>query len=720
MKPLLYSQFVLLFLCVIAQSLTAQGQNFPLYLLEKSDNTHQMEHHHIDCTPKVHQSASSYIVRRPYDVLGYRLFMDWRNPLSTIETQSINRRYSGINAIHIRIDTASLTALRLDALNINIDSVIIAGTATDVTAVPNLEWEINLGKTYLRDDTLTLFVHYTYIGGQNRGFHAYSQGEPSGITDKNSKPLVNPEGMVYTMNQPNNARYWMPCNDAPYDKARASITVRVPRTDGEKIPFSVSSNGLLQSITEGTDTQTGKRYADYLWSDTTLIPTYLMVANASRFTMFRQWYKKVTNPNDSIPIDNYVWEIDMKADTEDNAEMNAVQTFGDAPSMLAAYSRLFGEYPFVKYGHTVAAPFNFGGMEHQTMTTTNRSWARRWSAVGIAHEVAHQWLGDVVTCATWKDIWLNEGGATWGEALWYESWGGNDMYIHHMNVRRDAYINSGPQPPVWGIPLERIFNYATTYCKAGWVYHMMRKVSGDEKFFTSLRSWINKHRFGSAETAELQQHLEQEIQLDGMTWEQFFTQWLYSAGHPVYSVSASSTPDGSGNFRTSITVEQNQSGNLVPDIFIMPLTLELRAKNGSGIPAERKIFLNNQRKQTVVFETSFPVTDVVIDPDSAILAERTNYLTSVSDETSHYNTSMIYPNPAHNSITVSLFNPQNQHYHISILNNQGKEIALIHEGFIPEGEFLYSWDIRSVVSGLYTVLIRTHNSMQALPCTIYH
>jgi hypothetical protein len=152
----------------------------------------------------------------------------------------------------------------------------------------------------------------------------------------------------------------------------------------------------------------------------------------------------------------------------------------------------------------------------------------------------------------------------------------------------------------------------------------------------------------------------------------------------------------------------------------MPLTLELRAKNGSGIPAERKIFLNNQRKQTVVFETAFPVTDVIIDPDSAILAERTNYLTSVSDATSQFNTSMIYPNPAQNSVTVSLFNPQNQHYHISILNNQGKEIAIIHEGFIPAGEFLYSWDIRHIVSGLYTVLIRTHNSMQALPCTIYH
>ncbi len=719
MKPFVYSVSVFLFLCLLAHSLKAQGQHLPLYLLEKSDNMVQMEHDHIDCTPKVHQSASSYIVRRPYDVLAYRLFMDWRNPLSTIETPSINRRYSGINAIHVRIDTASLTTLRLDALNINIDSVVIAGTKSNATA-QDLEWVINLGKTYLRDDTLTLFVHYTYIGEPNRGFHAYSKGEPSGITDKSGKQLVNPEGIVYTMNQPNNARYWMPCNDAPYDKARASITVRVPRTEGEKTPFSVSSNGLLQSITEGTDAQTGKRYADYLWSDTTLIPTYLMVANASRFTMFRQWYRKVTNPGDSIPIDNYVWEIDMKADTDDNAEMNAVQTFGDAPNMLAAYSRLFGEYPFVKYGHTVAAPFNFGGMEHQTMTTTNRSWARRWSAVGIAHEVAHQWLGDLVTCATWKDIWLNEGGATWGEALWYESWGGNDMYIHHMNVRRNFYINSGTQPPVWGIPLERIFNYATTYCKAGWVYHMMRKVSGDEKFFTSLRSWINKHRFGSAETAELQQHLEQEIQLDGMTWEQFFTQWLYSAGHPVYSVSANSTPDGNGNFNTSITVEQNQSGTLVPHVFIMPLTLELRAKNGSGIPAERKIFLNNQRKQTVVFETKFPVTDVVIDPDSAILAERTNYLTSVSDETSHYNTSMIYPNPAHNSITISLFNPQNQHYHISILNNQGKEIAIIHEGFIPEGDFVYSRDIRSIVSGLYTVLIRTHNSIQALPCTIYH
>lgn len=719
MKSALHTVYALLFLCLIGQSLTAQINKMPSYLLEKSNDMELIEHNHINCIPTVHQSASSYIVRRPYDVLSYRLFMDWRNPLSTIESQTINRRYSGINAIHIRIDTVSLRSLRLDAVNITIDSVIIAGTTTKAEA-KEMEWSVDLGKTYLSKDTLTLFVHYTYVGEENRGFHAYSKGAASGITDKNSKPLVNPEGIIYTMNQPNNARYWMPCNDAPYDKARASITVRVPRTDGEKTPFSVSSNGLLQSITEGTDTQTGKRYADYQWLDTILIPTYLMVANASRFTMFRQWYKKVTSPNDSIPIDNYVWEIDMKADTEDNAEMNALQTLGDAPGMIAAYSRLFGEYPFVKYGHTVAAPFNFGGMEHQTMTTTNRIWARRWSAVGIAHEIAHQWLGDLVTCATWKDIWLNEGGATWGEALWYESWGGNDLYIHHMNIRRDAYIRSGAQPPVWGIPLERIFNYATTYCKAGWIYHMMRKVSGDEKFFQSLRSWINTHRFSSAETAELQQHLEREITLDGMTWEQFFTQWLYSAGHPIYSVSAISMPNGSENFTTTVTVEQNQSGSLVPDVFIMPVTLELRSKNGSGIPAERKTFLNNQRKQVITFETKFPVTDVIIDPDSSILAERTNYLTSVSDRTLDENRPVIYPNPAHNTVTLSLSNPQYQYYHISAINNQGKLIATIHEGFIPQGDFSYSWDLSSIPSGSYTIIIRTHNSTQALPCTIYH
>jgi len=722
MNTFLSQSLAFLFLSVIGHFLCStelQSQHLPAYLMEKPDNTLVDDHDHVQCTPHIQQAATSYIVRRPYDVQNYTLFMDWRNPLSTIETETINRRYSGINAIHIRIDTASLSSVRLDARSLIIDSVII-GSVKTMAQQQQREWNITLDKTYTRDDTLTLYVYYTYIGEEDRGFHAYAKGAPSNISDKNNKPLLNPEGIVYTMNQPENARYWMPCNDAPYDKARASITVRVPRTDGEKIPFSVSSNGLLVSITEGTDTKTGKRYADYKWSDTTLIPTYLMVANASRFSMFRQWYKKVTNPNDSIPIDNYVWEIDLKADTLDNAELNAKHTFGDAPSMLTAYARLFGEYPFVKYGHTVAAPFNFGGMEHQTMTTTNRLWARRWSAVGIAHEIAHQWLGDLVTCATWKDIWLNEGGATWSEALWYESWGGNDLYIQHMNVRREAYIRSGLQPAVWGIPLERIFNYATTYCKAGWVYHMMRKVSGDEKFFASLRSWLNKNRFGSAETADLQAHLEQEIPLDGMTWEQFFSQWLYSPGHPIYSVYATSTPNGNGNFTTSVTLEQNQSGNTIPDVFTMPVTVELRAKNGSGIPIERRTFLNNQRKQTLQFETSFPVTDVIVDPDSSLLAERTNYITSVSEKSDYTIPSILFPNPAKDKVTVSVDNSSPQHYRITAIDTEGREISTIHDGFITEGVFSYTWDTRSIPSGAYTILIRSFNAVKAVSCVVYH
>jgi len=718
-KRLSYYKLSTIFIIVSAISQLCSAQTFPQYLIEKPNSVHIEHEHDIFCQAVIEKPSSSQIIHKPYNVLSYNLFMDWRNPLSTIEQSQINRMYSGINRIHVQIDSADVSELVFDAVNLHIDSVLLDEQKANFsravgTFTVNLPNKANLG------DTLTLFIHYTYTGIDNRGFHAYSKGTLSKTTDIHNRQLTIPEGVVYTMSQPENARYWMPCNDAPHDKARAGITVRVPRNDGDSIPFSVSSNGILRDIIEGEDGVTGKKFADYVWTDTTLIPTYLMVANASRFTMFRQWYKKVSDPNDSIPIDNYVWAIDMKADSVDSAETNPFKTFGDAPNMLSIYSRLFGEYPFAKYGHTVVAPYDYGGMEHQTMTTANRSWARKWSAVGISHEIVHQWLGDLVTCATWKDIWMNEGGATWGEALWYESWGGMEWAHKHLNLRRNQYLEKQPQPPIWGIPISNIFNYATTYCKAGWVYHMMRNVVGDESFYPSLRSWFNKKRFQSAETEDFHNHLQDEIPLEGMSWRQFFDQWLYSAGHPKYNVKGKSEKNNDATYTTTITLEQIQSGEDVPEVFIMPLTLELKAVRSSFLAPIRTSILNNERIQTFTVETPFPVADIVVDPDSLILAERDNFLTSIEDSDLKPENIAIKPNPASENIFVSLNNNRNSYYTISIINTDGKTIRVLHSGILSEGTYSFPMNTKELHSGAYRVLVQKENSITSAPFIVYH
>lgn len=708
--------FVFSVLCCLTQ---VKGQGFPSILLEKPISHYDTDVYEHSCRAVLEAPSSSQIVRKPYDVLRYDLFMDWRNPLNTIEQTEINRSYTGLNTIQLKMDSANVSKLTFDAVQLRIDSIVvntkkISYTQNEQTFTVDLEQSPQIG------DTLTLYVHYTYVGTQDRGFHAYAKGTPSKIKDKDNQPLTNPEGIVYTMSQPENARYWMPCNDAPYDKARTSITVRVPRRSLEVIPFSVSSNGLLESVKEGKDEKDNTQYADYKWSDTTLIPTYLMVANASRFTMFRHWYKRVSNPNDSIPIDNYVWAIDMKADTVDNAHMNALRTFGDAPSMLGIYSRLFGEYPFSKYGHTVAAPFDFGGMEHQTMTTTNRSWARSWSAIGIAHEIVHQWIGDLVTCATWKDIWLNEGGATWGEALWYESWAGNSLYINHLNVRRRQYLEKQPQPPIWGIPINIIFNYATTYCKAGWVYHMMRKTAGDDKFYPALRSWLKNKSFGYAETEELHNHFQAEIPLDGMTWRQFFDQWLYSAGHPIYQANSTSNDNGNGTFTTTINLKQIQSGENVPEVFTMPVTLELRAVRNAYLPPIRTTFMNNQRSQEFTIETPFAVADVIVDPDSSILAERENYITSAEDITL-INDVSVTPNPAQNNLSITLKSKTTKKVSITIIDIEGKEVlSVLNNHVLYDGVYSFPISLTSVTNGCYRVLLRTNSETHSYPFVVFH
>jgi aminopeptidase N len=497
----------------------------------------------------------------------------------------------------------------LDAAAMSIDSVRVNGLPAAVSQAGDsltiaLPWVARSG------DTLLLEVFYTSRTTRNIGLYLYRKGTFVGVGPGGDSVFVE-ERIAYTMSEPEDARYWMPCNDAPHDKAIAEITVAVPEG------VVVASNGWLDTVRVVPGTPTVHLYR---WKDTVPIATYLMVVHASRYAHWREEYRR---PDGStVPLFYYVWAPDVESPDTTGRRYNARYAFRNVPAMLRAYESFFGRYPFGKYGMAAVQPFGYGGMEHQTMTTINRSWLRGFSELGIAHELAHHWLGDLVSCATWKDIWLNEGGATWSEALWLEWTQGAEAYQNRMQQARNDYLryrDYGLQQPLYAPPMSALFFYATTYAKAAWVYHMLRRMLGDSLFFPALRSYMARHRYGAAETEDLLASLQADIPNPPVPWRTFFDQWVYSAGHPVLTIVPSVSVLPEGRYLVRCSIEQTQGGlsSRVPEVFVMPWKLIFQGAQGEY--AEHS-FLSTQRQQVVEVVLPFFPTVIRLN-DQDVLCE---------------------------------------------------------------------------------------------------
>jgi aminopeptidase N len=322
----------------------------------------------------------------------------------------------------------------------------------------------------------------------------------------------------------------------------------------------------------------------------------------------------------------------------------------------------FGPYPYKTYGHVTVSPIDFGGMEHQTMSTINRFWLRGTAELGYVHELGHQWIGDYVTCATWADIWLNEGGASFSEALYGEYVKGKESYAKVLRNKRDRYMRRGlAEPPVYNIPLAMIFNEATTYNKSSWVYHMMRRMVGDSLFFPTLRSYMAKYAHGSAQTYQFKQHFVENIPNPPVSWDVFFDQWLVQAGHPRFFalVSNPSAPSGA-TVPVTIKISQEQL-QVIPTVFEVPLTL--RVQWGSRWydttivmktpTVEVKYEFPNDGSTLSFPDPASPAS--LIDPEESLLCERFGEIvTSVQDQTRDTGVRLIGPAPASDVVTVEV------------------------------------------------------------------
>ena len=398
-----------------------------------------------------------------------------------------------------------------------------------------------------------------------------------------------------TLSEPFESYSWWPCVEDVTDKFIADIHLTVP-------PGMVgASNGLLVSTTAVQD-----GWTRYDWRESYPISNYLVAVNVTNYSTFSQSYTSLDGAV-TMPIENYVYPEDLTA---------AKRNFQRVPRMIEKYAQLCGEYPFLdeKYG-MVAFPWG-GAMEHQTLTSMGDMLIGGSYDYDLiyAHELAHQWWGDEVTCGTWNDIWLNEGFATYFEVLWGVSHYGitegrlmgeyYDDGLYNGYLGGQVYVKNGNRP----------FNdTGAIYEKGGWVLHMLKRVMGEEDFYRALSVYRAAHTFSNATTADFMAVCE-EVFGGSLKW--FFDQWVYTKKRPIYSVNFSQ----SGGDLT-VTIEQKQKHKIANrttdrDVYIMPVDLTIFYDDGSEDYATVN---NDSRVQNFIFKANGRAVSVAIDEENWIL-----------------------------------------------------------------------------------------------------
>jgi cytochrome c1 len=453
-----------------------------------------------------------------YDVNWYDLDLTFNPP---------GQQVSGTVRVRAKVLSGPLSTLDLDLnASMGVTAVTSAGVPATFTRPGDL-LSVSLDRAYATGELVD--VRVTYAGTPVQGSFGYT--------------LANGRQLIWSLSEPYGARTWWPCKDLPADKAD-SVTIRYTVPSG----LITASNGTQLSATDN-GTQAVTR-----WRESHPISTYLVSIASYPYTHTLDWYRP--SPTDSMRIDFFNYP-------ETAGGVAAVQ--GKVKTMLGAYAARFGPYPFQdeKYGH---AQFQFsGGMEHQTCTSLGA-----FAEFIVAHELGHQWWGDLVTCRDFHHVWLNEGFATYMEAIWAESQGGPAAY--HADLDLNKYYGPGSVYVPNDQDESRIFDSNLSYDKASWVLHMLRHVLGDATFFNAMLQYRATNAYGTATTEVFRAACEAA---SGRNLTQFFQQWVYGERYPVYRATWTSHAAG-GGYDVALTLEQRQSWQR----FTMPVDVRVTTNAG--------------------------------------------------------------------------------------------------------------------------------------------
>ncbi len=422
--------------------------------------------------------------------------------------------------------------------------------------------------------------------------------------------------ILWTLSEPYGAKGWWPCKQDLIDKID-SIDVYISHPS----EYKAVSNGLLKSeVISGNNKTTH-------WKHKYPIPAYLIAIAVTNYTVYNEYVTK-----GDFNVENYVYPENLNS-----AKAGTAIT----PEIMDLFGNLFEIYPFAdeKYGH---AQFGWGGgMEHTTMTFMG-SFGRGL----IAHELAHQWFGNKITCGSWEHIWLNEGFATYLAALVIEDFDGDNSF---KNWRSDTVNNITSQAGGSTFvndttSVNRIFNGRLTYRKGSMILHMLRYKLGDNDFFQSIKNYLADPQlaYSYAKTKDLQNHLEA---VSGENLTEFFNDWFYGEGYPSYEVTWYQNPSDK---IVHFSVNQNQSHPSV-SFFEMPLPIKVKGKGSGEIEIVRlEVSENGQSFNTPI---SFDITSIEIDPETHLISKNNNSTLGV-DLIVLEKEITVYPNPVKNTLTI--------------------------------------------------------------------
>lgn len=576
-----------------------------------------------------------------YDLIYQR--MEW-------EINPGVRFIKGIVTSYFRSKISSLDKVEFDLENsMSIDSVFYNGKKAPYTRLGN-KFEVQLSKALHANETDSVKIFYRGTP-LNSSFGSFTKSTHNGTP------------VIWTLSEPYGAMEWWPCKQTLTDKIDSiDIIVKTPEA------YRTASNGMLvaENVSQG--------YRTMHWKHRYPIATYLVAIAVTNYVNYSDFLTK--SDGKKLEILNFVYPESL-----DNARANTPATV----DLIALFNRLIGEYPFSRerYGH---AQFGWGGgMEHQTMT-----FVTDFSFELVAHELAHQWFGDYITLGSWHDIWLNEGFATYMSGLAYENLL-DGKWWYPFKSSNLARIVSQPAGSVYvkdTTNINTLFSSRLSYSKGAYLLHMLRWVMGDEKFFRGLKNYFNDPAVANGFATNKQFVRHMEIAGD-TTLTEFFNDWYYGEGFPVYS----STFYRLGNGTVKINLLQTPSHASV-SFFEMPVPVRFYNENKTDSIDFRLI--NTVNNQNFTVKTRFEPFSMKIDPD-LWLVSKTLKTTGVNLQEEEKNISL-YPNPTTGVVKLGLLGTL-QTTDVNVYNALGVKTGVI----LKDGNKL---DFSTQAPGFYVVQIK--------------
>ncbi|MBX2990567.1 MAG: HEAT repeat domain-containing protein [Bacteroidetes bacterium] len=474
---------------------------------------------------------------REYDVLHYKI---------EVSFEEEKKKVSGTTTISFVPLKSNLSACTLHAVELDVKSVVLKGRKNLQFVNSGKQLAISLDRAYGFSDTVTFSVSYSATPKKGMYF----------LSPDSTNPRR--KAQIWTQGEDMDNRHWFPCWDFPNDRATSEVIATV------RDSWSLLSNGRLVNVRHDKKNKT----KTFHWSQSKPHVAYLVMIAAGQ-------YEIVTEKFRNIPLEYYVYK--------ERAE-DGVRSLSATAGIMEYFENVTGfPYPWEKYAQIFIDDFMWGGMENTTAVTLNTSYLidRRglldFTADDVvAHELAHQWFGDLVTCRDWSELWLNEGFANYYEALYKQHARGFDEF--QLSLMEQAAGIISLEQREGRRPIVSVNSFpGNLYSKGAWVLYMLHHVLGQEEFHRAMRLYLQRNAFTSVGTCDLMKAVEDAT---GQNMDWFFDQWVFKAGYPRLEI-ASSYDEASGNLL--LTIRQTQTIDSLAGLFRFPLDIECTVSSGKTL-----------------------------------------------------------------------------------------------------------------------------------------